>query len=86
MDNRPSEEETEDANMYNINIFRIGSHNKTPKPHLSSGIPNKQDFTVQVAINNHISTVIADTGAKINVCGNIQAKQWNLLGKMTFQG
>ena len=34
-------------------------------------------------INNHLDRVIADTGARISVCGTTQAKKWGLLGKLT---
>ena len=34
-------------------------------------------------VNNNIDTVMADTGARIAVCGTKQAKKWNLLSKMT---
>ena len=42
----------------------------------------KEDFGVQVIVNNSLATVLADTGASISVCGKKQAKRWNLLPRM----
>ena len=42
----------------------------------------KEDFKVQVIINNSLATVLADTGASISVCGKKEAKRWNLLPRM----
>ena len=44
-------------------------------------VENVKDFKVQVVVHNNIARVIADTGARVSVCGQSQAKQWNLLGK-----
>ena len=42
----------------------------------------KEDFKVQVIVNNSLATVLADTGASISVCGKAEAKRWNLLSRM----
>ena len=55
---------------YNVNLFRIKSSYTTVKPKLS--IKNS-DFKVQVIVNNNSTSVIADTGATISVCGTSQA-------------
>ena len=41
------------------------------------------DFKVQVVSNGTLTTVVADTGARVSVCGSQEAKQWNLLERMT---
>ena len=48
------------------NIFRV------------SESTDGKEFKVQLMINNSLASVIADTGAKVSVCGEIEAKQWNL--------
>ena len=63
----------QEEDMYNINIFRIRSSKDSPKPRLKSA---KNDFSVQVMINNHLDRVIADTGARISVCDMAQARKW----------
>ena len=70
----------QEEDMYNINIFRIRSSKDSPKPRLKSA---KNDFSVQVMINNHLDRVIADTGARISVCGTTQARKWGILGRLT---
>ena len=53
----------------------------SPQPRLRSILKN--DFHAQVIINNVLDRVLADTGAKVSVCGTVQAKKWGLLNKMT---
>ena len=50
------------------------------KPQLKA---SKSDFNVQVVINNHLDRVVADTGARISVCGTAQARKWGLLDKLS---
>ena len=76
-------EQSDEEEAYNINIFRIKTSEHSVKPKMSSHIPNKQDFKVQVVINNTLDVVVADTGARISVCGTAQARKWGLLDKMT---
>lgn len=73
MANQESEE------LYNVNLFRIKTSTDKAKPQLKS---TKNDFTVEVIINNRLGRLIADTGARISVCGTSQAKKWGLLEKM----
>ena len=40
------------------------------------------DFQVQIIVNNNLASVIADTGAKINVCDTSKANKWNLFLRM----
>ena len=58
-------------NVYNVNIFRV-----------TSTTTNEEDFKVHVVLNGNVSSVLADTGAKISVCGKSDARRWNLLQKM----
>ena len=73
-------EEDDDNENYCINIFRLKK--ASVKPQLRSRSKSKNDFKVDVVINNALDTVIADTGARISVCGTVQAKKWGLLSKM----
>ena len=75
-----SESEVSQDETYSINLFRIKSTYANPR--LGSGVTNKNDFKVQVIVNNSLDTVIADTGARVSVCGTKQAKTWDLLAKM----
>ena len=67
---------------YNINLFVINSSLKTPKPKLRSNMSNRHDFSVQVVVNNTLERVLADTGAKVSVCGTVQAQKWGILDKL----
>ena len=70
------------SESYNVNLFRIKVANRVKPSFLPKEHSNK-DFKVQVVVNNNMDTVMADTGARISVCGSKQAKKWNLLSKMT---
>ena len=65
---------------YNINIFCVNKSTKA-QPTLKS--PRCKEYKVQVMVNNSLTSVIADTGAKVSVCGTSQARRGNLLSKMT---
>ena len=65
---------------YEVNIHRIA----TPK---NKVLPNWKsqancDFRAPVVVNNQVASPISDTGAKVSVCGTVQAKRWNLLSRM----
>ena len=77
------ESDTEEEEAYSINLFRIQTSEHSVKPKMSSRMQSKQDFKVQVVINNTLDTVVADTGARISVCGTAEANKWGILGKMT---
>jgi len=79
--NNDGDSEEEPYKSYNVNIFRTKKSTKSPHMKLLSRIDNK-DFAVEVVVNNNLGTVIADTGARVSVCGTKQAKAWNLLEKM----
>ena len=70
-----------DGDLYNINLFRIKTTRSTVKPRFISQ-RNVKDFKVQVVINNNLDTVVADTGARISVCGTAQARKWGMLNKL----
>ena len=59
--------------VYNVNIFRIKG----------SQVSNLNDFKAEMVINNHLDTVLADTGAAVSVCGSKHAKKWGLLDRIT---
>ena len=79
----PEEESGDDNDVYDVNLFHIKTSTDKGLSNLRSPIQNKRDFKVQVVINNHLDSVIADTGARVSVCGTVQAKKWNLLNRMT---
>ena len=43
---------------------------------------HKHDFSQQVVINSSLDRVLADTGAKVCVCGTTQARKWGILNKL----
>ena len=64
---------------YLANLFRV-----TPVQYKhNSSHNNESDFKVQVVSNGALVNVVADTGAKVCVCGTDEAKQWNLYDKMS---
>ena len=78
------EEKNDNANgetLYSFNLFMIQEVNKV-QPSFTSRVDNRNDFKAQVVVNNHLGTVIADTGARVSVCGMIQARRWGLLDRM----
>ena len=68
--------------MYNVNLFQIKPMQQSKKPTLQSNIQLKKEFKIQVVVNNHLEYVIADTGARVSVCGTTQAKKWDLIDCM----
>ena len=75
----PNEPEDESFDVQSANLFRVQS---CQRPVFKR---NKMDsdFSVQVGVNGKIIKVVADTGAKVSVCGSHEAQKWNLLEKMT---
>ena len=69
--------DSEDSPVYNVNIFRL---QKRETDRSEEG--NNDDFTVQLVINNHLDSALADTGAKVSVCSLKQAKKWDLVDRM----
>ena len=65
---------------YDINIFRIKASKNKVLPTWKSQVSN--DFRAPVVVNNSLASPIADTGAKVSVCGSVQAKRWKLLDRM----
>ena len=78
-----SENEEEDPDVYNINSFRTKANENAPRCKLLSKLENKNDFKCEVIINNKLDTVVADTGARVSVCGTNQPKRWKVLDRMT---
>ena len=68
-----------DVDTYAVNAFVINSSKNQVLPKLK---PKTSDFRATVIVNNCVGNPIADTGAKVSVCGTLQAKRWNLLGRM----
>ena len=72
--NELTEESTpeEGEKVYNVNLFRISNSNDST-----------EDFKTELLINNHLDTVLADTGAGISVCSLGTARKWNIADRMT---
>ena len=71
----------EENDVYNVNIFKVGVSNRTEFKTVLSKSGN-HEFTVEVVVNGSITSVTADTGARVSVCGKHEAKRWNLLEKI----
>ena len=80
-DEHDEEPTKEEYKSYNVNLFVMTTSKSSPQPRLRSILKN--DFHAQVIINNVLDRVLADTGAKVSVCGTVQVKKWGLLNKMT---
>ena len=76
----PNEDEVKDEDLYSVNLFRIKTSTDKSKPQLKN--TKTSDFNVQVVVNNHLDRLVADTGAKISVCGTTQARKWGILDRM----
>ena len=64
--------------LYNVNIFKVtATKQKIFKPTVSN-----QEFSVEVVVNGSITSVTADTGARVSVTGKYQARKWNLLERI----
>ena len=50
--------------IYNVNLSRISSANLTSR---NSKTYNNSEFKVEVIVNNTLTTLIADTGAKVSI-------------------
>ena len=72
---RDNDRQSTPDTLYNVNIFRIQEH------HFKHN-NQKKDFRTQVIVNNNLTDILADTGAKISVCGTTEAEKWNLIEKM----
>ena len=67
--------------FYNVNIFKVSANDDK---HSNIWSLNKaSDFNVEVVVNGSIASITADTGAKVSVCGKVQADRWGLLKKIT---
>ena len=80
MNTEAKEDEVIDEDLYSVNLFRIRTSTDKSKPQLKKC--KTSDFTVQVVVNNHLDRLVADTGARISVCGTSQARKWGILDKM----
>ena len=68
--------DNEESSVYNVNIFCL--QKRTERAELCK----KDDFNVHLVINNHLDSVLADTGAKVSVCSLKQAEKWSLVERM----
>ena len=72
------DDDENDPKVLNINLFCLKKRDENSFQDVEN-----EDFKVQLVINNHLDTVLADTGAKVSVCGVSQAQKWGLLDRMT---
>jgi len=69
--------ETNEA--YSINVFKVSVEENTKTRKWTSC---DTDFKAQVIINNKLEEVLADTGAKVSVCGMKEAERYGLVERM----
>ena len=67
-----------DEETYSIRLFCIDDNVKERRRWKGSSI----DFEIEVAVHRHLVKVLADTGAKVSVCGAKQAYNWDILKDM----
>ena len=68
--------------VYNVNIFKVTTSDTTEFKPANENKNRNQEFSVEVVVNGVITSVTADTGAKVSVCGKHEASRWNLLERM----
>ena len=68
--------------VYNVNIFKVNVSKKTVSKPTYTNKAKNQEFSVEVVVNGCITSVTADTGARVSVCGKAEASKWNLLQRM----
>jgi hypothetical protein len=71
MNNIQDEPDDDTNSTYSVNIFQIN----TTKRVLPEYISKRKEFSSHVMVNNRSAKLIADTGAKVSVCGTAQARQ-----------
>ena len=79
-DTEISQHEELPDDTYNMNIFLVKSSTNRVLPKLKSNLSS--DFRAPVVINNCYDKPLSDTGAKVSVCGTVQARKWNILNRM----
>ena len=79
-ENQDKAEQPPEPPIYHASLFRVTSLQYDIKH--TSPVNNEGDFSVNVVANGSLAKVVADTGAKVSVCGSYQAKKWKLMEKM----
>ena len=83
-DDGSEEDDVHDTFVMN-NVWRVKSNSHNPRwrsSKNSSGSslpPNSHNFKATVMVNNKLTKLLADTGARVSVCGMKQAKDWGIL-------
>ena len=67
------------ADFYSLNIFKVNVDTSKNKDVWSL---KTSEFQVELVINGAIAKVTADTGAKVSVCGKVQAIKCKLFEKL----
>ena len=70
------------GDIYNINIFKISASDRDEFVSQKRNLQENPEFKVEVVINGSLATVTADTGARVCVCGEVEARKWNLLDRI----
>ena len=70
------------GDIYNINIFKVNTSERAEFVSPRKKKQENSEFKVEVVINGSLATVTADTGAKVCVCGEVEARKWNLLKRI----
>ena len=78
--NHVQDDDAEDDGVWSVNLFRVESGGTSYLRH-PKDCKNK-DFKAEVVVNNNIVSVVADTGAKVSVCGTKEAEKWGIQERM----
>ena len=70
------------GDIYNINIFKINASDRDEFVSQVKSTQENPEFKVEVVINGSLAVVTADTGARVCVCGEVEARKWNLLKRI----
>ena len=76
------EVEVED-HIYELNIWAVNvKSSKRRYKYRSPTVDSHLDFKFRLVVNNKVVSILADTGARISVCGEKQARAWGIYDKM----
>ena len=80
-DDEPDEVEVEEQ-VYELNIWAVNVKSGKPRYKSRPSVDSHPDFRFRLVVNNKVVSILADTGAKVSVCGEKQARAWGILDRM----
>ena len=79
----PTPEEVEvEEQIYELNVWAVDVKSGKKKFRTRPTVDTDVDFKFRLVINNKVVQILADTGAKISVCGEKQARAWGTFDRM----